>query len=107
MATLDDYKEPITSLLVTLVDSGFIKTNQYENYFSKIYFDAKIELKKQQSKEQKAMEDKKKEDDNDNNNYHIYSYDDHKDGNLDNYAVLLMPFYDKNPNVPKFFDKLL
>jgi len=29
------------------------------------------------------------------------------DSQLDDYAVLLMPFYDKNPTVPHFFNKLL
>ncbi|UAY51717.1 TraB/GumN family protein [Ferruginibacter albus] len=106
LTSLDDYKEPITSLLVTLVDSGFIKANQYESYFSKFYFDAKIELKKQQTKEQLASSKKTDEDDNDNSVYRDYGYDEHKD-ELYNYAVLLMPFYDKNPNIPKYFTKLL
>jgi uncharacterized protein YbaP (TraB family) len=107
LATLDDYKEPITSLLVKLVDSGYINTSQYENYFSKIYFDSKIELKKEQSKEQKDIKNEKKEDGN-NSHYHFYNYgyNSHKD-ELDNYAILLMPFYNNNPNVTKFFDKLL
>ncbi len=101
LATLDDYKEPVRSLLVTLVDSGYVKTPQYENYFSKIYFDAKIELKKQLNKdEQKIANASDKDDDN-------TSYNDDDNSNLDEYAVLLMPFYDSNPNVPKFFEKLL
>jgi hypothetical protein len=104
LATLDDYKEPINSLLVLLVDSSYIKTSQYESSFSKIYFDAKIALKKQQVKEQKKLEESKKEDDDNDNDYHNFS---NHDDDLDDYAVLLMPFYDKNPSVPKYFDKLL
>ncbi len=105
LAILDDYKEPVRSLLVTLVDSGYVKAPQYENYFSKIYFDAKIESKKQSNKdEQKIANANDKDDDNTS----VETYRDAEDNsNLDDYAVLLMPFYDSNPNVPKFFEKLL
>ena len=90
--------------MVTLADSGYIKPTQYESDFNKIYFDAKIELKKQQAKEQKTKEQSKDGDAEDDYNYHNYS--NHKD-ELDGDAILLIPFYDKNPAVPKFFDKLL
>ena len=109
LTTLQDYKQPVISLLVKLVDSNYIKASQYESYFSKIYFDAKIALKKQQGKEEKKMADSKKKDDNDYTelstikNYNFNYIND----KLGDYAVLLMPFYDKNVNVPKFFDKLL
>ena len=42
LSSMDDYKSKVLSLLVTLVDSNFIKANDYENYFSKIYYDARI-----------------------------------------------------------------
>ncbi len=104
LSTLDDYKEKVRSLLVTLVDSNMIKANEYENYFSKIYFDARIELKKQQVKDEKQMElDNKKEDEV------VSSTRDNDDGNisLKDYRVLLVPYYDKNVNVQHFFEKLL
>ena len=114
LTTLQDYKEPVTSLLVKLVDSGFIKAGQYESFYNKIYFDAKIALKKQQGKDEKKMEaDKKAEDNDDDNNTEIVrTYSNNYSGNnsnedLDDYAVLLIPFYDSNANMPKFFDKLL
>ena len=114
LTTLQDYKEPITSLLVKLVDSDYVKANQYVSFYNKIYFDAKIALKKQQGKDEKKAEADKKAADNDednggdaartyNNNYGGIN----KDDELNDYAVLLMPFYDSNVNVPKFFDKLL
>ena len=109
LTTLQDYKQPITSLLVKLVDSGYVKAPQYETFFSKIYFDAKIALKKQQGKDEKKMADSKKKEDNDDadagtsKNYNFNYIND----KLSDYAVLLMPFYDKNVNVPNFFDKLL
>jgi uncharacterized protein YbaP (TraB family) len=101
---LDDYKEQVRSLLVTLIDSGFAKPAQYESYFSKIFFDAKIELKKQRAKDEKQMEEENSKTDEGNDN--IYS-DEDKSNSLDDYAVLLIPFYDKNPAVHKFFDNLL
>ena len=109
LTTLQDYKQPIISLLVKLVDSGYIKAAQYESFFSKIYFDAKIALKKQQGKDEKKMADSKKREDNDDvdvvtpKNYNFNYIND----KLSDYAVLLIPFYDVNTNVPKFFNKLL
>lgn len=110
LTTLDDYKTPVMDLLVTLVDSGYIKPVQYENWFSKIFFDAKLEMKKQKVNEEKMMEEEnKKEEENDETDYaysNRYSGSEHSD-ELKDYAVLLAPFYDQNVNVPKFFDKLL
>jgi uncharacterized protein YbaP (TraB family) len=105
LASIDDYKKPVQSLLATLVDSGYVKSLQYEDYFSKIYFDAKIELKKQQGKDEKKMD---KEKNKDNDEEPVRNYNSSEDNNeLNEYAVLLMPFYDANNNVSKFFDKLL
>lgn len=110
LASLDDYKEPVLSLLVKMVDSSIITASAYEEYLPKIYFDAKIELKKQQGKDEKKMEAENKDDDDDAAvslyKYGRYGYD-KGNSNIDDYSVLLMPFYNKNANVPKFFDKLL
>lgn len=105
LTTLDDYKEPVISLLVNLVDSGLVTSVQYESYLSKLIFDARIEAKKQLAKDEKKMQEESKKEDSDEP-VRNYSYGD--TGNaLDDYAVLLMPFYDKNSYVPRFFDKLL
>ena len=108
LSTMDDYKSKVFSLLVTLVDSNFIKASDYESYFSKIYYDARIELKKQQAKDEKKMEQENKKDDNNNllryTNYSSYS---NNRSGLNDYGVLLLPFYDKNANVQKYFEKLL
>ncbi|MES2849520.1 MAG: TraB/GumN family protein [Bacteroidota bacterium] len=109
LASLDDYKKPVMELLVTLVDSGFIKATQYESWFSKIFFDAKIEMKKQKGNDEKKMEaENKKEGEDDETDVYAsrYSNNEHSD-ELKDYAVLLAPFYDQNVSVPKFFDKLL
>ncbi len=113
LTTLQDYKEPVISLLAQLVDSGFIKGRVYKDYFTNIYFDAKILLRKQQGRDEIKMADDRKKDANDpeesmvvknfNGNYR----DAAENSELDNYAILLAPFYDSNANVHKFFDQLL
>ena len=95
LTTLDDYKEPVTSLLAKLVDSGYIKASQYESWYNKFYFDARIALKKQQAQDETKMESDHRKDEEDmavvpfNNKQHTDA--------LDQYAVLLIPFYDQNP----------
>jgi hypothetical protein len=104
LATVDDYKGNVQSLLANLVDSGYMQGPDYEPYLSQIWFDARIQWKKQEGKDEKKLQ--KKEDDNDDNS----SDGDIEEGNgndLDDYAILLLPFYDKNPNIPRFFDKML
>jgi len=103
LSTVDDYKGNIQSLLADLVDSSFLQAADYEPWFSQIYFDAKIQWKKQESKDERRLQ--KKEDDNENNS--DADSDDAAGNELDNYAILLLPFYDKNPTIPRFFDRLL
>jgi hypothetical protein len=107
LTTLEDYKQPVISLLTTLVDSGFIQPKQYESYFSKIFFDAKIALKKQLAEDEKTLEEENTLTKDENvepakiSDYSDYSY------SFEQYGVLMMPFYDKNANIVKYFDKLL
>ncbi|HEV2352999.1 MAG TPA: TraB/GumN family protein, partial [Puia sp.] len=103
LASVEDYRNGVQNLLASLVDSGYIGVADYESYFSQIWFDARIQWKKQEGRDEKKLQ--KKEDETEDN-----SPDDGEDntGNpLDNFAVLLAPFYDKNPNIPRFFDKML
>lgn len=102
LVTVDDYKSNIQSLLADLVDSGYLKANDYESYFSQIYFDAKIQWKKQQGKDEKRLQKKEEEGDDGPD----AEGDDNNNG-LDNYAVLLLPFYGRNQAIPHFFDGLL
>jgi len=105
LMTIEDYKSKVTGLLRTMVDSGYLKASDYDKYFSNIYFDAKIELKRQQSADvQKAEKESNKEEGEDDDASRSYGSN---TSDVDNYAVLLMPFYDKNPAVKKFFEKLL
>jgi uncharacterized protein YbaP (TraB family) len=105
LSTVSDYKDNIQSLLAGLVDSGYLAADDYQSYFSQIYFDAKIQWKKQEGRDEKRLQ--KKEDDNNDDNESEIGGDNTPGNELDDYAVLLLPFYDKNPTIPRFFDKLL
>jgi uncharacterized protein YbaP (TraB family) len=104
LAAVDDYKSNIQTLLADLVDSNYLHAADYEAWFSQIWFDAKIQWKRQQGKDERKLQ-KKQEDVEDNSSD---ADNDEGTGNeLDDYAVLLLPFFDKNPALPHFFDKLL
>ena len=105
LSTLADYKEHVLSMLKTLVDSNYIKAADYEDYFTKIYFDAKVELKRQQIKDEKIMEKELVKGDEDKSVF--VNYGRYNSGNLEDYSVLLLPFYKKNKTVPLFFERLL
>lgn len=105
LSTINDYRDDVNGLLVMLVDSNMITAKEYESYFSKIYFDAKIELKKQQAKDEKLMELENNNDDNGRISGSNNSAD--TKSNLDDYAILLLPFYDTKAGVKTFFEKLI
>lgn len=107
LSTLNDYKENITELLVTLVDSGYIKAKEYENYFPGIYIDGKVALRKQQAKEEKKLEEELKKEEEEEEEPEREYKDNGGDYGLNDYAVLLMPFYETNKNVQQFFRRLL
>lgn len=111
LLNLDDYKWKTMRLLGRMVDSGLVKSKDYEMYFTKFFIEVKQELKKQNINEKrklikKAVDKNLKEgneEDDDNN-------DDEKDnGNekLSLYAKLLLPFWEANPNVPLLFQQML
>ena len=111
LMNIDDYRNDVMNLLVTMVDSGYLKAADYETSFPKIYLEAKQLLKKQLAKESKAKMEKAARKDAPASIYP--GYDDDEDpvsdaGNteLDRYAVLLQPFYNKNPGVQTFFEQL-
>ena len=107
MITLDDYKDDIVELLTYAVDSGYVKADAYKQYFNKFLLEAKQQLKKQAAREHEKEMNKLQNDDNDADTYR-YNYRSNPEGNdLENYAVLLMPFWDNSAEVPALFDKLL
>ena len=105
LSSLDDYKKKIIALLVEQVDSGYVKGKDYEKYFSSIYIDAVVALKKQRSKEDKIIMEAAK---NAGNEDRLLSFNYNDAGkDLKSYSILLMPFYEKNKNVQNFFTRLL
>lgn len=105
LASLEDYKAPVISLLRDMVDSGYIAAKDYESYYSKIYFDAKIELKRQQGRDERTLEQQSKQDENEDNGRGVNS--ELSSSELANYAVLLAPFYNNNNAVHRYFERLL
>ena len=103
LAPVDDYKEPVLSLLTWLVDSNYVRAANYETYFGQLYFDARIQLKKQQAKEEKSLQKKNEEPNYYDNADHVYD----EYSALEDYAVLMLPFFEKKPEVREFFDRLI
>ncbi len=107
LTMIDDYKEKIINLLVSLVDSGYVQAKDYKQHFNSIYLDAKVYLKKQLVKEQQQIKsvEKNAEDDAEPalKNYGSNNFR----GSLNDYAILLVPFFQKETVVKPFFEKLL
>lgn len=114
LMNIDDYRTEIMNLLVTMVDSGYLKAADYETSFPKIYLEAKQLLKKQLAKENKIkMEKAARKDAAPGISLYPSSNDDEEAGasdagnaELDRYAILLLPFYNKNTGVQSFFEQL-
>lgn len=112
LINLDDYKYPIMSLLGDMVDSGFVKTDDYKQYFAKFLMEAKQEWKKQSILEkqrsiQKA-EEKLKEPTVNYFNYRNQSEeDDRGNDKLEIYAKLLIPFWSSDAQVPSLVNLML
>ncbi|NOT94652.1 TraB/GumN family protein [Ferruginibacter sp.] len=112
LINLDDYKGNVMELLTSMVDSGYVEAKDYELFFAKFYAEAKQELKKEKANEsQKAIaraEKVNKADDAEE----IAAYNrnsDNDSGNelLQSYAVLLLPYWDRNPGVANFFEDIM
>lgn len=106
LASLSDYKDNVLLLLVTLVDSNLVTAADYQDYFTQIYFDAKVELKRLQIKDEKLMEKELLKNEDENKSLFI-NYGRNNKGSLDVYSVLLLPFYNTNKSVQVFFERLL
>jgi len=110
LSSLPDYREHVTKLMVQLVDSGYIRGKDYKDYYSSIYIDAKVALKKQQVRDEKQLQAERKNQDNDDEDV-VRAVDRFYNGSnrysLYNYAVLLVPFYDDEANVRDYFSRLL
>lgn len=115
LMNIDDYRNDMMNLLVTMVDSGYLQAADYESYFPKIYLEARQLLKKQLAKENKWKLEKAGRANTPTTVYPGMDFEDETEneiteyGNkeLDRYAVLLLPFRTKNPGVQTFFEQLL
>ncbi|MEJ7627160.1 MAG: TraB/GumN family protein [Ferruginibacter sp.] len=105
LSTLEDYKNKVWSLLRKGVDSGFIKKGAYKKYLREILIDAKVALKKQSNREEKRRQEEIK-----NNETTVAvrfsDYEEENEIRLEDYGVLLFPFY-KNKDVQLFFTSVL
>ena len=109
LLNLDDYKWKTMRLLGRMIDSNLVTPQDYEIYFSKFFIEAKQELRKQRISEKrklikkaasKNLKEDEEEDDDDKN-------DDYGNEKLGLYAKLLLPFWEKNPNVPDLFQQMM
>ncbi|HYJ37479.1 MAG TPA: TraB/GumN family protein, partial [Chitinophagaceae bacterium] len=111
LINIDDYKGNVMHLLTTLVDSGYLKAEDYESYFGKIYLDAKQILKKQVAREEKEKIEKASRKDKPMSTYYPgWDYEvvnGAGNSSLHQYSILLLPFWEKNPGVPAYFKQLL
>ena len=110
LINLDDYKGQVMELLTTMVDSGYVGAKDYEPYFSKFYAEAKQELKKEKATEnQKAIAKAEKANKADSDDEVTATGRSGDTGNelLESYAVLLLPYWDKNPGVATFFSDMI
>ncbi|MCE3282822.1 MAG: TraB/GumN family protein, partial [Chitinophagaceae bacterium] len=106
LMALEDYESTVMNLLITAVDSGYLKKEQYKQFYNRFLLEAKQLAKKQIAMEEKRAIDKASSEDEDEDNYNYYgSNEDNGNQKLVDYAVLLMPFWD-HEEVRAFFDKL-
>jgi len=110
LININDYEEPMTTLLETMVDSSMIEAKDYDIYMSKFLIEAKQLLKKQIiSEKNKSIEKAQAVQDQEEKDRYRPNDDEKGSGNskLSSYAKLLMPFWDLNPAVPPFINQLL
>jgi hypothetical protein len=108
LLNLNDYKWPLMRLLGKMVDSNLVTSKDYEIYFSKFLIEAKQELKKQAIAEKKKGIEKAQEEIEKNPYSHFGDEpEDHGNEDLSLYATLLLPYWEKNVNVPTLFKQLL
>jgi len=108
LLNLDDYKWRIMRLLGRMIDSNFVKPEDYEIYFSKFIIEAKQELRKQTINEKKKLikkasgNDLRKDNDEDEDEDNNYGNE-----KLSLYSKLLLPFWKIHANVQPLFQQLL
>ncbi len=107
LSALDDYKDHINSLLELMIDSNKISAKDYESYFSKLFFDAKINLKKQFAKDEEMIKTLSDKDEQEASRSKKYFNSEEVNDDVVRDFKLLAPFCASNPMVRKYFDKAL
>jgi hypothetical protein len=105
LINLHDYEKPVMELAALLVDSGLLASGDYELYLPKLLLEGKQSLKKQQIIEKNRSIEKASAETEDRDYDRIKK--DRGNDQLDLYATLLLPFWNKHPGVPEFFNQLL
>jgi uncharacterized protein YbaP (TraB family) len=107
LLNIDDYKQQVMRLASQMVAEGFLKGSDYESYFGKFYLEAKRKLKKQVAADEKEKMETITRQGEDFTTVTTYSVANRQNTDLDEYAQLLIPFYDKNSGVADFFKTLM
>jgi uncharacterized protein YbaP (TraB family) len=108
LIAFDDYKQPVLGLLSKLVDSNYVQGEAYTSQFSKLFFDAQVQARKLQTiTERELLRNQSDQEFNVPGMNQGPVNTNISNSLLGNYVSLLMPFYEKNTQVNKFFAKLL
>ncbi|MCG2616910.1 TraB/GumN family protein [Terrimonas sp. NA20] len=112
LINLDDYKYPMMTLLSQMIDSGWVKPDDYKAYYQRFLLEAKQEWKRQVISEKQKSIDKAKEAQDDElvmSPYYSGTDEEAESGNdnLNLYANLLMPYWNKDKQVPALVNQLL
>ncbi|RFM28660.1 TraB/GumN family protein [Deminuibacter soli] len=105
LASLEEYRVPVTRLLASLADSGLITSKEYDGYYNKLLYDGKIAFKRQQARDERLLNKQSDDDDagsDDNGEVALRSSEE-----LSRITSLLVPFYDEYPAVAQYINKLL
>lgn len=107
-ARYPEYKDEIYDLLAELIDSGYVKQEQYIKFKQEILLDAQAEIKRVLAAEEQKKNDKlelaEEDDDSDYSSYSSSYSSTHSSYATLNYACILLPFY-KEPAVNKYFQR--
>jgi len=107
LISIDDYEQPMMSLLGTLIDSSLMKAEDYDTYASKFIIEAKQLMKKQTIREKNQSIEMAQKTDDDADEIRPSRTAGNGNAPLDRYATLLLPFWDKNPAVPQLIGQML
>lgn len=119
LTSIDEYKTPVTDLLIRLSDSNRVRKEAYADHFTNLFYDAQVLLKRLQIGDTRAR-GQDNSDDRETIAYPIQNlYQDESyspayansdswtvEPRIVKYARLLIPFYDR-PSVPGWFTQLL